>query len=304
MHAGSDARRGSREGKRATSGHGQRFNQLSVLFAIALTLMLLVATAKPGAAEEWELPTANAKFDYQIGGDYPLPAGVRVVSRDWFIGEAPDTAYGICYVNAFQTQADEDGVDRPDEQSNWPQELVLTELGDDPNWGGEYLIDISTEANREAAAAWVKPMVETCAEKGFKGIEFDNLDSWTRFDGTPVAGQVPFEKAEAVAYAALLVADAHELGLAAAQKNTTDLTRSEARDRIKFDFAIAEECGRYKECNRYRANYGNLVFVIEYRKKDFRKDCKNKKLRKRLSIVLRDVNVTQPGSPTYVYRAC
>jgi hypothetical protein len=276
----------------------------SAAAAVMMALLVTAASVSPAMAADWELPTANAKFDYQIGGDYPLPAGVRVVSRDWFIGEAPDTAYGICYVNAFQTQADEDGVDRPDEQSNWPQDLVLTELGDDPNWGGEYLIDISTAEKREEAAAWVKPMLETCAEKGFKGVEFDNLDSWTRFDGTPIADEVPFEKAEAVAYATLLVADAHALGLAAAQKNTTDLSRSEAREQIGFDFAIAEECGRYKECQRYRANYGNLVFVIEYRKKDFKKDCKKKKLRKKLSIVLRDVNVTQPGSGTYKYKAC
>ena len=35
------------------------------------------------------LPPANAKFDYQIGGDYALPPGVQIVSRDWFAGEAP-----------------------------------------------------------------------------------------------------------------------------------------------------------------------------------------------------------------------
>jgi hypothetical protein len=274
------------------------------LLVFMMIVALVLTTAKSAAAADWELPTANAKFDYQIGGDYPLPAGVRVVSRDWFIGEAPGSAYGICYVNAFQTQADEAGVDRPDEKSNWPQDLVLTELGDDPNWGGEYLIDISTAEKRQEAADWIQPMLETCAEKGFKAVEFDNLDSWTRFDGTPVADQVPFEKTEAVAYASLLVDDAHELGLAAAQKNTTDLTRAEAREQIGFDFAIAEECGRWKECGYYRSLYGNLVFVIEYRLKDFKKDCKKKKLRKRLSIILRDVNVTQPGSGTYVYRAC
>jgi hypothetical protein len=212
--------------------------------------------------------------------------------------------YAICYVNAFQTQPDDDGS-RPDEKSRWPSNLVLTELGDDPNWGGEYLIDISTEENRESAAAYVlENMTQECATKGFEAVEFDNLDSWTRFDGTPLADDVPFEKADAVAYAALLVADAHALNLAAAQKNTTDLTRDEAIDTVGFDFAIAEECGRWKECQAYRALYGNLVFVIEYRKKDFKKDCSKKKLRRQISIVLRDINVTQPGSKTYVYRAC
>ncbi len=269
-----------------------------------MALALLLGSVGTTVAADWVLPTANVRFDYQIGGDYPLPAGVGVVSRDWFSGEAPTSAYGICYVNAYQTQADEPGVDRPDEKSNWPPNLVLTALGDDPNWGGEYLIDISTPEKRTAAANWVRPMLETCAEKGFEGVEFDNLDSWTRFQGTPVAGQVPFGRAEAVAYAALLVADAHALGMAAAQKNTVELSTTEARTQAGFDFAIAEECGRYKECGRYRALYGNLVFVIEYRKKDFKKDCDNKKLRRKLSITLRDRNVTTPGSGSYVYRSC
>ena len=96
--------------------------------------------------------------------------------------------------------------------------------------------------------------------------------------------------------------DAHAAGLAVAQKNWVEL--GARGPQLGFDFAIAEECGRWKECGRYRANYGNLVYVIEDRKKDFRRDCKNKKLRKRLSIVQRDINVTQPGSGTYVYRAC
>lgn len=275
-----------------------------IVAAVALALLAAGVLPARGAAADWEAPPANATFDYQIGGDYPLPDGVTVVSRDWFIGSAPAGAYGICYVNAYQTQADEAGVDRPDERSNWPADLVLSALGDDPNWGGEYLIDVSTAEKRAEAAAWVKPMLETCASKGFRAVEFDNLDSWTRFEGTPVAGQVPFGRAEAVAYAALLVADAHALGLAAAQKNTVELTASEAREQIGFDFAIAEECGRWKECGGYRALYGDLVFVIEYRLKDYKKDCKKKKLRKALSIVLRDIDVTTPESKSYVYRAC
>ena len=244
-------------------------------------------------------PPANAPFDYQIGGDYPLPAGVQVVSRDWFSGGTPpEGIYGICYVNAYQTQANEEGVDRPDEQANWPAHLVLTALGDDPKWGGEYLIDISTAEKRAEAAQWVKPMLEACAIKGFQGVEFDNLDSWTRFEGTPLQAQVPFGRAEAVAYATLLAAEAHHLGLAVGQKNTAELTFDEARTQIRFDFAIAEECGRYNECQTYRGVYQDNVIVIEYRMKDFNKVCKT--FGAQLSIVLRDRNVTPHG----VYRTC
>ena len=120
-------------------------------------------------------------------------------------------AYSICYVNAFQTQADEAGVDRPDEHSNWPQNLVLNELGDDPHWGGEYLIDIRNANKRGRAADWVQQMIQGCADKGYDAVEYDNLDSWTRFDGTPLADQVPFEKPAALAYAKLLASRAHAL---------------------------------------------------------------------------------------------
>ena len=109
-------------------------------------------------------------------------------------------------------------------------------------------------------------MIETCARKGFAAVEYDNLDSWTRFDGTPRAGDVPFGKRQAIAYAALLARRAHALGLAVGQKNTPSLTSRQARRRVGFDFAIAEECGRFAECGRYRALFGNRVIAIEYRR--------------------------------------
>jgi endo-alpha-1,4-polygalactosaminidase (GH114 family) len=270
---------------------------MGLLVGAALTVC---ATSAAGVA--WAPPPVNGKFDYQIGGDYPLPSGVGIVARDWFNGAADPAAYSICYVNAFQTQSDEDEVDRPDEQSNWPRKLVLDELGDDPNWGGEYLVDISTPAKRTQAADWVQPMIETCASKGFKAVEYDNLDSWTRMDGTPREDDVPFGKRQAVAYAELIADRAHALGLAVAQKNGLDLNRREARTRIGFDFAIAEECGRYRECGDYRSLFGNRVIVIEYRRRDFRRACKA--VGKKMSVVLRDVNVTRPGSSSYRYAAC
>jgi hypothetical protein len=152
----------------------------------------VVAEAQDGAAPA--PPPPNAGADYQIGGDYPLPDGVSIVLRDWFVGEAADDpAYSICYVNAFQMQANERGVDRPDERSNWPRRRVLRKLGDDPRWGGEYLVDLST----------------------------------ARFDGTPLARRVPFGKREALAYAELLADHAHSVGLAVGQKNTPGLSRAQ-----------------------------------------------------------------------------
>ena len=267
--------------------------------AIGATLLAL-AIASPAAA--YAPPPPNAGFDYQIGGDYPLPAGVSVVSRDWFSGRAASgPAYSVCYVNAFQTQANEPGTDRPDERSNWPRRLVLKRLGDDPHWGGEYLIDIGTAAKRRRAGRWVAPMIAACATGGFEAVEFDNLDSWTRFNGTPLASEVPFGKREALAYARLLARRAHGLDLAVAQKNTAGVTKYEAR-RAGFDFAIAEECGRWRECNRYRRVYGDEVLAIEYRRRDFRRTCAS--VGDRISVVLRDLQVGTPARAGYRYDAC
>jgi len=270
--------------------------------ALGALLVVLLAGGEAPAKAAAEPPPANAVFDYQIGGDYPLPDGVTVVSRDWFSGDpAPDPAYSICYVNAYQTQANEPGVDRPDERNNWPKSLVLSELGDDPHWGGEYLVDIRSAAKRKRAANWVQQMIEGCAEKGYAAVEYDNLDSWTRFDGTPLADDVPFEKPDALAYAKLLTERAHELGMAVGQKNTADITRKQS-GRVGFDFAIAEECSRYDECDRYQHVYGNHVIEIEYRRKDFRKACRT--VGDDISVVLRDRLVRTPSARSYVYDAC
>ena len=57
-----------------------------------------------GVREVRRLP-ADAGFDYQIGGDYALAGGVRVVSRDWFAGSplAGQVPFGQDEAVAFAT---------------------------------------------------------------------------------------------------------------------------------------------------------------------------------------------------------
>ena len=214
---------------------------------LAVLGLALALAAPAGAASP---PPANAEFDYQIGGDYALPAGVGVVSRDWFAGAGADGRLRHLLRQRVPDPGRRGGRGAARRALGVAARLVLSRLGDDPNWGGEYLIDICTAAQAQARGrGWVQPMIRTCASKGFDAVEYDNLDSWTRFDGTPRAGDVPFGKGDAIAYAELLAKRAHELGLAVGQKNTVELTRRQARPAIGFDFAIAEECGRWDECD-------------------------------------------------------
>jgi hypothetical protein len=233
-------------------------------------------------------------FDYQIGGAYRPAAGAGIVDRDRG-DEAAAGAYGICYVNAFQTQPDEDGWWR----AHHP-ELLLRRGGgtvEDPDWPGELLLDTSTAAKRAALAGVVGGWIDGCAANGFRAVEPDNLDSWSRSGGL-------LGSADNVAFATLLAGRAHAAGLAIGQKNAPELGRS-GRSAVGFDFAIAEECEVYHECGAYQHVYGSQVYEIEYTDNGtaaFARACQARGAT--LSILLRDRDVVPAGDPAYHDQTC
>jgi hypothetical protein len=250
-----------------------------------------VPTKVTPTAGTWSPPPANAVFDYQIGGSYAPPSGVTVVSRDSAATPAAGL-YNICYVNAFQAQ--------PGDESWWktnhPGLLLRDAKGNpvvDQDWD-ELLLDFSTDAKRAELTTIVGGWMAQCAAKGFQAVEPDNLDSYTRSKGL-------LTQSQAMAYATSLATRAHAVGLAVGQKNTAELSSATVKA-TGFDFAVAEECADFDECGAYTASYGNNVIVIEYSRSGFTKACNA--YGSRLSIVRRDVDVTTPGSKSYVYEAC
>ncbi|MET7518750.1 endo alpha-1,4 polygalactosaminidase [Streptomyces sp. NPDC005480] len=248
------------------------------------TLATDEAAAAPAAVS---LPPAHAGFDYQIGGAYPPPAGVSVVSRDH--DDAPAAGlYNICYVNAFQVQ--------PGAEGDWDSDLLLHDANGevvyDQDWG-EALLDTSTAAKRRRIADTVDGWIDECAAKGYQAIEPDNYDSYSRSEKL-------LTSAEAEAYITLLSAHAHSDGLAIAQKNTSELAGDAAKTGL--DFAVAEECGTYNECGDYTAAFGDHVIVIEYTAKGLKKACSG--WGDELSVVRRDLDVSPAGSPKYERQTC
>src|SRR3954454_23541820 len=201
---------------------------------------------------------AGTDVDYQLGGASVPPDHVGIVVRD---RTAPPAVgrYNICYVNGFQTQTSE--------RAFWRRHraLVLRDADGHPvvdeAWG-EFLLDVSTAEKRQALARIMHRWVSGCARHGYVGVEFDNLDSFTRSHGL-------LTRRQALRYAALLVDAAHAHGLAAGQKNLAGFDGTT----IGYDFAISEECGRYDECQRYVDDYHDQVLMIEYRTEDFFEDC-------------------------------
>jgi hypothetical protein len=268
--------------------------------AVMLLATVAVLSAPAGAighaagAPHITLPPANGRFDYQIGGDYPPLASVKIVDRDRTAKPAPGV-YNICYINAFQTQADQDRWWK----RHHPSLLLRSAIGaliEDPGWPGEIILDTSTSHDRRQLATIENSWLNGCKAKGFAGVEPDNLDSNTRSHHL-------LTQADDFAFARLLIADAHADGLAIAQKNSAE--QSTLGHKIGFDFAIAEECQVYSECSHYTKAYGDEVYEIEYTdngRAAYRTACAARGAR--ISIILRDRNVTPRGSKAYVYKAC
>jgi Glycoside-hydrolase family GH114 len=216
-----------------------------------------VVTPATAAMTVPAVPTGT-DVDYQLGGAADPAANVGIVVRDRT--DPPATGrFNVCYVNGFQTQ--------PNEKRFWArhQDLILRDADGQPvvdeAWH-ERLLDVRTPAKRKALARIVGRWVRGCAHDGYAAVEYDNLDSFTRSDGL-------VSKRQAIQYARLLVGQAHRNGLAAGQKNLAGFDGTT----IGYDFAVAEECGRYDECQRYVDDFGDQVLMIEYRTEDFAETC-------------------------------
>ena len=265
--------------------------------AVAALALVLGGCSAPasGPVPDAAPPAAPALFpadgiaDYQLGGAYEPAAEVTIVARD-STEQPAEGRYSICYVNGFQTQPGEE----------WPEALLLEADGAplaDPNWPDEYLINVSTEENRGDAAARLAAAIERCATAGFDAVEFDNLDSYTRSQGLLTVD-------DSLAFAALLVEQAHALGLAAGQKNTAELG-ARGRDEVGFDFAVVEECAQFDECAAYTDVYGPAVIAIEYTDalaRPFAEVCADPATP--AITVLRDRLLAPAGEPEHVFERC
>ena len=264
--------------------------------ALATTVVVLgMGLAHPVHTAPIALPPVNGRFDYQIGGSYTPSASVSIIDRDR--GASPVAGrYNICYVNAFQTQ--------PDEAVFWTSghsDLLIKRANGtnltDPDWPGEFILDISTAAKRTSIATIVNGWIDGCKTKGFQAIEPDNLDSFTR-------SLDKLTQANNVAYATVLAAHAHSIGLAIAQKNSPELGAI-GKTSVGFDFAIAEECQVYAECGSYTGPYGNKVIEIEYTdnaRSVYTKACAARG--RNISVILRDRDVVAKGQSAYRYEHC
>lgn len=151
----------------------------------------------------------------------------------------------ICYLNAG---AWEDW--RPD-AGDFPSEILGADY---EGWPGERWLDTG---NLAALAPIMLARLDLCTEKGFDGVDPDNLDGFTNETGFDLAPE------EAIAYAQWLAAEAHSRGLAIGLKNAPELV---PELEPYFDWALVESCFAQGWCEQvvpFIAK-GKPVFAIEY----------------------------------------
>jgi endo-alpha-1,4-polygalactosaminidase (GH114 family) len=124
----------------------------------------------------------------------------------------------------------------------------------DPGWTDEQWLDIRQLSVLEPI---MEARLQLCKEKGFDGVELDNVDGYENNTGFPLTA------AEQLTYNEWLANAAHALGLSVGLKNDTNqITLLEPY----FDFSVDEECFDYSECALLTpfVKAGKAVFEVEY----------------------------------------
>jgi hypothetical protein len=226
---------------------------LGALLALALLALGFAAPQLAGAAGYWT-PPVNATWQWQLSVPVDQTVDASVYDIDLFENEASVVAslhaqgrHVICYMDAGTWEGW-----RPD-ASKFPASVLGKA---DPGWTEEKWLDI-----RQLSI--IEPLMEArfklCKEKGFDGIEADNVDGWQNNTGFPITA------AEQLAYDEWLANTAHSLGLSIALKSDTQqIPELEPY----YDYSVDEECVEYSECSLLEpfVKAGKPVFEVEYAK--------------------------------------
>lgn len=234
-----------------------------LIVLIGLTLPLSAGWASPATAAPAPLPSPvpcpgcwhpglETSWQWQLQGTVDQSVDVQMYDIDLFdnsasvVGALRSAGRGVlCYLDAGTWERF-----RPD-ANRFPASI----LGKRNGWPGERWLDVRR-------LSVLKPIMtarlDRCANKGFDGVEFDNVDGYQNATGFPLTGR------DQLRYDTWLANEAHSLGLSAALKNdlgqvTTLLPY--------FDFALDEQCFQYHECGKLQpfVDAGKPVFEVEYK---------------------------------------
>ena len=211
------------------------------------------ATPTPTATggEIWR-PAQATTWQWQLTGTVDTTVDAQMFDIDLFDNSASvvNTLHGqgrkvVCYMSAGSW---EDW--RPD-AGDFPESVLGNGLD---GWPGERWLDIR---RLDVLGPIMGARLDLCRDKGFDGVEFDNVDGYGNNAGFSLGYN------DQIAYNTWLANAAHERGLSAGFKN--DIEQVADLEPL-FDFAIIEECFQYDECTEVLPfiEAGKAVFEVEY----------------------------------------
>ena len=228
----------------------------ALAWGMALALLLAACACIPTAARAevqppaWQ-PAPGTSWQWQLQGQVDTSYDVDAYDVDGFDNDEATVGMihargskAVCYISAGSWEAW-----RPD-APDFPDYVK----GRNNGWPGEKWLDIR---RTDVLEPIMGRRMDMCAAKGFDAVEPDNVDGYANNSGFPLTYE------DQLAYNRMIAQLAHDRGMAVALKNDTDQVPDLVGD---FDFAVVEECFRYKECPAYSpfVEAGKAVLAAEY----------------------------------------
>jgi hypothetical protein len=204
------------------------------------------------AAAVWAPAPTTEPWQYQLAGKVDLSVEAPVYDIDGADNSAATVsrihergARAICYFSAGSYE------NWRDDRERFPKRVLGRSLA---GWPGERWLDIR---QRDVLMPIMRARMRRCAEKGFDGVEPDNVDGYSNRSGFPLSGR------DQLRYNRALAREAHALGLAIGLKNDLGQIPKLVEH---YDFAVNEQCFDFDECGRLRPfiRAGKAVFNVEY----------------------------------------
>lgn len=221
--------------------------------SVAVSALALAAPPSTSSAAAWWIPALATSWQWQLTGTIDLDVNAAMFDLDAVDTTAATVAAlhargrrAICYLSAGTW---EDG--RPD-AARFPQEVLGAVVS---GWPDERWLDIRRLDLLEPIMA---ARLDGCRNKGFDGVEPDNVDGYANRSGFPLTG------ADQLRYNRWFAGAAHARGLGAGLKNDLDQIPELVG---VFDFAVNEQCFQFDECGALApfTAAGKAVFQVEYR---------------------------------------
>jgi hypothetical protein len=205
----------------------------------------------PAPGTVWR-PAPGVSWQWQLSGTLDPTVDAALYDVDLFDTSAAAVAdlhrrgrHVVCYLDAGTYEPG-----RPDSGA-YPASVLGAAV---EGWPGERWLDVR---RLDVLGPIVERRLDLCRDKGFDGVEPDNVDAYTNDSGFPLTA------GDQLAFNRFLATAAHARGLSVGLKN--DLGQAATLEPA-FDWALDEQCYQYDECALLApfARAGKAVLIAEY----------------------------------------